>query len=384
MSMIFESTKSGRVESTAKKSSSTNNDITRSLNFGNVSKQLSFNDGNDEGYYKVRPKALKPSAHNPRPDWLIDDNWLVRHVGIDMEDIFESNMNLNCLVKIEEEEVDGKLVESIIFPEFEDLLNSPSITRKKEYEILVNLAKSIRETGQIQPIEIESDVENNTLVVLEGHLRRLACILGRVPYIRAIRNEGLHKLSKREKISRQITENSLRTNISVFGNYKLASEEINENQKVTVRELASRLKIQRDLASSLIKLISKPSNYHPSIYDALEAGFLSSNNLIKVVSINRQDRQELFINKLLQKNKIEIPNENKKIIPRGVDGRKKSVATMQIKTVDNCVIAGNKLLSCIPELKEYSAISEVKSVQDMVNLLKSLEDFLLGTKTEEK
>lgn len=383
MSMIFENSTIERTETIIKKPSSSNGDVTRSLNFGNVSKQVSFNDGNDEGYYKVRPKALKPSAHNPRPDWVIDDAWLVKHVGIDMEDIFESNMNLNCLVKINEEEVDGKLIESIIFPQFEELLNSPNITQKKEFDFLVNLAKSIRETGQIQPIEIESDSENNTLVVLEGHLRRLACILGRIPYIKAIRNEGLHNLSRRDKIGRQITENSLRTNISVLGNFKLASEEIKENPKITVRDLSTRLKIQKDLASTLIKLILYPDKYHSSIYSALESGHLSANNLIKVASYNRQDRQELFIYKLLEKN-IELPVQMKKTIPRGTDGRKRSVASMQIKTIDNCVKAGNKLLSCIPELKDYSTISEVKTVDDMVSLLKSLEEFLLGKSTEEK
>lgn len=384
MSMIFENSILDSTDTFPKKTSSSNSDITRSLNFGNVSKQVSFNDGNDEGYYKVRPKALKPSSHNPRPDWVIDDSWLVKHVGIDMEDIFESNMNLTCLVKITEEEVNGKSIESIILPQFEELLNSPNIAQKKEYEFLVSLAKSIRDTGQIQPIEIESDSDNNTLVVLEGHLRRLACILGRVPYIKAIRNEGLHNLSRRDKIGRQITENSLRTNISVFGNFKLATEEIKENQKITVRDLSTRLKIQRDLASTLIKLISSPDKYHSSIYLALESGHLSANNLIKVVSYNRQDRQELFINKLLQKNNIELPDQTKKSIPRGTDGRKRSVASMQIKTIDNCVKAGNKLLSCIPELRFHSTISEVRSVDDMVILLKSLEEFLLGQSTEDK
>jgi hypothetical protein len=372
-----------RSDASTKKSGSTNGDITKSLNFGNVSKQVSFNDGNDEGYYKVRPKALRPSAHNPRPDWVIDDNWLVKHVGIDMEDIFESNMNLSCLVKIIEEEVNGKPVESIIIPEFEELRNSPNVAQKKEYDFLVSLAKSIRETGQIQPIEIESDIESNSLIVLEGHLRRLACILGRIPYIKAIRNEGLHNLSKRDKIGRQITENSLRTNISVFGNYKLACDEIKENNKITVRELSSRLKVQRDLASTLIKLISNSDKYHSCIYTALESGHLSANNLIKVVSHNRQDRQELFINKLLQKKNIKMPEIEKKL-PRGTDGRKRSVASLQIKTADNCVKAGNKLLECIPELRKYSTISEVTSVEDMIKLLKSFEEFLLETSSEEK
>ena len=383
MSMILGNSSPEKTVTAQKKVSSSNGDATRALNFGNVSKQVSFNDGNDEGYYKVRPKALKPSEHNPRPDWTIDDNWLVKHVGIDMDDIFESNMDSNCLVQLKEAEIDGKPVEYAIYPEFEELFNSPDMTQKKEYEFLVSLSKSIRDTGQIQPIEIESNVESHTLVVLEGHLRRLACILGRVPYIKAIRNEGLHNLSRREKIDRQITENSLRSNISVFGNYKLACEEVKENPKITIRELSSRLKIQRDLASTLIKLISSPDKYHSSITGSLEAGYLSSNNLMKAAALTRQDRQELFISKLLQKKNVLLPNQIQNIIPRGTDGRKRSVASMQIKSTQNCVKAGNRLLQCIPALKNRAMISEVSSVDDMVKLLKSLEDFLLEINTEE-
>ncbi len=383
MTMILENNMSEAGSmATSKKKTTSSNDITRALNFGNVSTQVSFNDGNSEGYYKVRPKALKPSDHNPRPDWVIDDNWLIKHVGVDMHDIFESDTDSNCLVKLQEDTVDNKSVEYAIYPEFEDLLNSPNVAQKKEYEFLVNLSKSIRTTGQIQPIEIESNTESNTLVVLEGHLRRLACILGRVPYIKAIRNEGLHNLSRKEKIERQITENSLRSNVTVYGNYKLACEEIEEGKKLTVRDLSSRLKIQRDLAAAFIKLISNPIKYHPLILQTLAAGNLSANNLIKVVSLGRQDRQESFLIKLLQKNNLISSDVAAPIISRGTEGRKRSVASMQIKTTENCIKAGNKLLSCIPDLKSFSNISEVSSVDDMVSLLKSFEDFLLEVNRE--
>ena len=383
MTMILENNMSEAGSmATSKKKTTSSNDITRALNFGNVSTQVSFNDGNSEGYYKVRPKALKPSDHNPRPDWVIDDNWLIKHVGVDMHDIFESDTDSNCLVKLQEDTVDNKSVEYAIYPEFEDLLNSPNVAQKKEYEFLVNLSKSIRTTGQIQPIEIESNTESNTLVVLEGHLRRLACILGRVPYIKAIRNEGLHNLSRKEKIERQITENSLRSNVTVYGNYKLACEEIEEGKKLTVRDLSSRLKIQRDLAAAFIKLISNPIKYHPLILQTLAAGNLSANNLIKVVSLGRQDRQESFLIKLLQKNNLISSDVAAPIISRGTEGRKRSVASMQINTTENCIKAGNKLLSCIPDLKSFSNISEVSSVDDMVSLLKSFEDFLLEVNRE--
>lgn len=365
----------------SKKSEGHSNGTTTALNFGNVSKQISFNDGNKEGYYQVRPKALKPSPHNPRPDWVIDDAWLVRHVGIDMEDVFESNMDSSCLIKLEEEEVDGKIIESVIYPKFEELINNPDPSQKKSYEFLVELSRSIREQGQIQPVEIESNEQNKTLVVLEGHLRRLACILGRIPYIKAIRNEELHVLSKRDKIARQITENSLRTNVSVYGNYLLAKDEVSDNPKITIRDLCSRLKIQTNLGGTFIKLINQIDKFHPVIYETLKKGELSARNLIKVVSINGQERQLIFIEKLLKKNKKEPLSAP---VARGRDGRKKTVATFQIKSPENCVKAGNNLLKLIPALSEYSKMTSVSSVDDMILLLKKLEDFLLETNSEVK
>lgn len=376
MSFILDSNVDLQTKSSKKTEVSTNG-TTRALNFGNVSKQISFNDGNKEGYYQVRPKALKPSQHNPRPDWVIDDEWLVRHVGIDMDDVFESNMDSNCLIKINEDEVNGEIVESVVYPEFEELMNNPDPAQKKAYEFLVSLSKSIREQGQIQPIEIESDELNNTLVVLEGHLRRLACILGRIPYIKAIRNEGLHTISKKDKIARQITENSLRTNVSVYGNYLLAKDEIIENAKISTRDLSFRLKIKKDLAASFLKLINYFDKYHPIILEALKNGDLSSNNLIKVTSYTRQDLQVSFIEKLLKKNNKEL---SIKSVSRGRDGRRKTVATFQIKSPENCIKAGNNLLKYIPELGGYSKISSVSTVEDMVMLLKKLEEFLLETK----
>ena len=356
------------------KSTQSKGDVNKALNFGNISKAVSFNDGGMEGYYKVRPKALKPSPHNPRPDWGIDDRWLVTHVGIDMDDIFESTNSSECLVQIQEEELDGKHIEHVTFPEFNDLKNNPNPLQQKEYEFLVRLAKNIREIGQIQPIEIESNPEGNALVVLEGHLRRLACILGRVPYINAIRNEGLQGLSQREKIGRQITENSLRSNLTPYGNYQLAIDEVKENTNITVRELRDRLKIKREFASALLKVIGHPEKFHPLILETLKTGDLTVTNFIKVTAISSLDRQENFISKLLKKEKLEVKSDIK---TRGTDGRRKSVATMQIKSHEQCLKAGNKLLDLLPQLKEISNIHIVESVDDLSSLLKSFEKLLL-------
>jgi len=358
------------------------NDTTKTLNFSSVSKHLSFNEGNKEGYYQVRPKAIRPSDHNPRPDWVIDDAWLVKHVGIDMEDVFENEMEEKCLVVIKEIEKNGEMVEEVEFSSFDDLRNSPNESQRKEYEFLVQLATSIREVGQIQPIEIESDPDGKVFVVLEGHLRRLACILGRVRYIKAIRNEGLQGLSKRDKVGRQITENSLRSNVSLCGNYKLSIDEINENKKISSRELSNRLKIQKDVASAFIKLASNPDNYHDIIYKALEGNLLASRALVKACSYKRKDMQESFVLKIVKRNKSDIGIKPEDKV-RGVDGTKKTVASFRIKSVENCVRAGGKLLSSIPELSERSNVKEVKSVDDMIAVLKSLEEFLLNTSNEE-
>ena len=148
---------------------------TESLNLGNVSKELTLNDG-EEGLCKIRPKALRPSSHNPRPDWYIDDEWLKKHVKVDFTDLFESEIEGECLVKIHEIEEKGEIVEKAVFPTFKALIGSPNPNTEKQFEFLVELAKSIRDLGQVQPIEVETDHERKCFVVLEGHLRRLACI----------------------------------------------------------------------------------------------------------------------------------------------------------------------------------------------------------------
>ncbi len=151
----------------------------QSLNLGNISKELSINSG-DKGLCKIRPKALQPSSHNPRPDWYIDDEWLKKHLLVDFDDLFENDLVSDCLVKITEIEEEGKIQEHISFPAFNELAGSPDPKTEKDYLFIVELAKSIRDLGQVQPIEVETDHDNCCFIVLEGHLRRLACIVGRI------------------------------------------------------------------------------------------------------------------------------------------------------------------------------------------------------------
>jgi len=272
--------------------------------------------------------------------------------------------------------------EEISFPTFDDLLGNPDESTRAQYEFLVDLAKSIHQKGQIQPIEVESDLESQTLTVVEGHLRRLACILGRVPYIKAIRNEGLKHLSKESKIERQIAENSVRKNVSIWGVYNLAVGILDSNQKLSVRDLGQKLNISKNFAAALKKLYLEPSSQSSRILQLMKENKLSSKSIIHVLSIKSIKSQDEWLNKQpgLTISELTDTSIEPKVKPRGKDGRKKSVATIKIKNKDNCVKAGNKLLTIIPKLSELTDISNVETVEDMIAIFDALEKYLLSDK----
>ena len=372
---------SGKKETLKPKRTPVVRSTTENLNFGNISKELNFNNS-EEGYFKVRPKALVASTHNPRPDWDIDDAWLVSHVAVDFKDIFESNMNAKCLVKITELETEDGIKEKVVFPSFDELLGNPDESTRAQYDFLVELAKSIHQQGQIQPIEVESNLDSQTLTVVEGHLRRLACILGRVPYIKAIRNEGLKHLNKESKIERQIAENSVRKNVSIWGVYNLAAGILDSNHKISVRDLGQKLSISKNFAAALKKLYLDSSSQSAKILPLMKENKLSSKSIIHVLSIKNIKDQDEWLNM-----KFALEASDESVIPvekitkvRGKDGRKKSVATIKIKNKDNCIKAGNRLLTIIPQLSELSDISNVESVEDMITIFDALEKYLLTDK----
>lgn len=348
-----------------------------SLNLGNVSREVSLNTS-DKGLCKIRPKAIKPSLHNPRPDWSIDDEWLQKHVLVDFEDLFETEMDSSCLVKIKEVEEKGKVREEAIFPDFSELVNNPDTKSRKDFEFLVSLAKSIREVGQVQPIEVETDQSNGAFVVLEGHLRRLACILGRVPYIEAVRNEGLKDLDETLKVERQITENSVRKNLSPYGVYKLASHFIENNPHIKTRELAEKLKISQTYATYYKNLVVNRSKISPLIYIALEKDLLSSRVLQSLLSTKSIKAQEKLLTSILGKEISIIGDKVGTSIVKPVkEGRKRTVSTMKVSTTENCLKAGNRLISLVPDLKQRSGIAQVSSVEDMDQLLNVFLEYLL-------
>lgn len=352
---------------------------TESLALSNICRDISFNNGK-EGYIKVRPKALLASSHNPRPDWLIDDNWLKRHLKVDFNDIFEHEIESDCLVKLSEKEVNGDIIEEVTYPAFEDLLNSPDPSSKNQYEFLIELSKDIRSVGQVQPIEVETSDDNKSLVVLEGHLRRLACILGRIPYIKAIRNEGLHDLSKEQKVSRQISENHIRKDLSGWGLYLLAKAELDNNALLARDELAKALKISNNYAGLLKRIHKVKDKCTPLIFEALKREMIGLRKAGEILSFKQVSAQERELKKYLKGNFSLISQEDpekEQANPQKGSGRARSASSFTLKTKENCIKAGNKLLELVPNLTTEAAIDRVESVEDMDKVFKSLMNILL-------
>lgn len=348
-----------------------------SLNLGNISKELTLNSG-EKGLCKIRPKALKPSSHNPRPDWHIDDEWLIKHLLVDFDDLFENDLDSNCLVKIREFEEGGKVFEYAEFPAFSELYADPDPGTESDYNFLVDLAKSIREVGQVQPIEVETDHENGCFIVLEGHLRRLACIIGRLQYIDAVRNEGLQDLDIDKKVERQITENSLRKNLSPFGIFKLVSHFIEADPKISTRELANKIKISQTNASVFKKLFVNRSKISALVYISLEKDLLHIKALRTILAVKSINAQEKILKTIIGtdfENMVETKKVETKV--RHKDGRKRTVSSFKISSEENCIKAGNKLINLLPDISERTSLMKVNSVEDMDKVLEALVNYLL-------
>jgi len=98
--------------------------------------------------------------------------------------------------------------QGIIIKQIDEIKSDPNQPRKEwNDEELKRFGNSFKETGQINPIEID---ENNMIVTGESRWR--ACKLSGVKTIRCIRIEGL---TPEERLTRQLAENIARKNLTI-------------------------------------------------------------------------------------------------------------------------------------------------------------------------
>ena len=198
---------------------------------------------------------------------------------------------------------DGQKDKGIIFQiETDKILPNPHQPRRDFNEqSLQELANSIREFGVIQPLivtKIEKESERGWTVSYElvaGERRLLAAkILGLTTVPAIIRQVPV----EHEKLELAVTENVQRTNLNPI-EFARAIAKLQEDFRLTQREVAARLGKSREAIANTLRLLSLPTE----IQEAVATGKVSESQarlLLSVEDIAARDRlfREILTNNL--------------------------------------------------------------------------------------
>jgi len=318
------------------------------------------------------PFNLIPDPQNPRPGEVVDDTWLKLNLKLGTDD---------SLCKVNSEG-------TYIIPDFSDLDIGYSNELKESYDFLKSLAFSIRREGLIEPIEIFlADKKNEPTyfegsdlsygyVVLEGHQRRLAAMMAGVKTVTCVEitdETMLAKLKvKHRKIRRQLSENNLRKGLTVYQNFVVVQQLLQEQpeSKITASELSEIIGLNEDIAAALKKLANNFNNYPQQFIEMLKNNQFTFSNLRTLVGKSNE-----YINKFISKDHTGIEKTSKKTVKtRGRSGGAiKKSATFKVNLESNSILLRDLLASRFPEVEEpFNSDNPYKSLEEMLTSIMHL------------
>lgn len=320
------------------------------------------------------PWSLIPDPNNPRPNEVINDRWLTEVL----------------LLKTDESLCSMRGKEWVI-PTYKELKKDLRGAKEDDYEFLRQLAYSIRNEGIIEPIEIfladknhepeyftNSDMEYG-YAVLEGHQRRLAAMMAGVGTITCIKitdDTLLVKLGgKNKRLKRQLAENNLRKNLSVFQQYQITKKlyaNLSEGEELSAENLSSLIGLNIKTSQSLKRLILAEDGRYPSIlYQKIEAGEISY-RLLRILISKPAD----LIEKELRGEFIQVrkkDNSKQNVTKSKSLGRQKKSAIFKINNSDDTKRLSDYLIANFPELESnIESASEYKKLELVLSKLLEL------------
>ena len=314
---------------------------------------------------KFFPLSILPDPNNPRPKWSIDDAWLNRHLFL--------NNDAKCLVKIDEDGFDPILRDSPLeyIPSFDELANSPAESARVDYEEMRELAISIATIGQIQPIEVT--LRTNDLYVVEGHLRRLACLLARRRVVIGVLNNTLTDKTERQILSRQMAENGRRVNLRASELFEIGHKYLStfkDESKPNKLEMSRFLGISNRRIGPLIECMGSYPDGNKSIpvelLECIEKDLVTPNSLQAIMAFKQFSRRRKEALKLLE-------TENPKIISKPTKLSKPSSDKFNWKPSSKSAGSiGNLMLARFPELASMG-VDSVNNLKELSELMKALE-----------
>lgn len=316
------------------------------------------------------PFSLIPDPDNPRPGEVINDQWLVDHLFLGTE---------NSLCKFDETK------KQFYIPLFSELPNQDHRVKEDDYNFLRDLAYSIRVDGLIEPIEIfladknndPAYFQDNTLeygyVVLEGHQRRLAAMMGNVSSVTCIEITDETMLAKlkvnHRKLRRQLSENNLRKNLTVAQNFLILKQLLKSEDAISlpVKELSSVVGLNEDIVGALRRACLQENDLPPDFINVIIENLVNFSWIRTWVGKSYEAVQE-EINRLKTGEKHN-PKPKPKVRGRQGGAVKKS-AVFKINDEQDSIILRNFLLHRFPEIKtEFDELSSFSSIEKLLNVI---------------
>lgn len=311
---------------------------------------------------KFFPLSILPDPNNPRPKWSIDDAWLNRHLYL--------NNDAKCLVKIDEDGFDPVLRDSPLesIPSFDELANNPPESSRGDYEELRELAISIATVGQIQPIEVT--LRTNDLYVVEGHLRRLACLLARRRVVIGVLNNTLTDKTERQILARQMAENGRRVNLRASELFQIGNKYLStfkEETKPGKLEMSRFLGISRRRIGPLIDCMEAYPNGNKSIpvelLKCIEKDLVTQRSVGTIMGFKQFARRRKEALKLLQTEDPKAISKPAKPASDKFDWKPNS---------DNVDKLAALMLERFPELSTMG-LDNVGNLKNLSKLMKAIE-----------
>ena len=160
-------------------------------------------------------------------------------------------------------------IKSALLIQVDRVVPDPNQPRKEfEPDSLLQLAESLKERGQLQPIRVRWDAAMESWVIIAGERRWRAAVQAGLPTITAV--EATKPLTEDEILEEQLIENCVREDLKPIEQAR-AYKALIDSRGITQRQLAEKLRIAQATVAKTLALLTLPGEIQASV-DASEIG----------------------------------------------------------------------------------------------------------------
>jgi ParB family transcriptional regulator, chromosome partitioning protein len=136
------------------------------------------------------------------------------------------------------------------------------VRRQFDQDELNQLAASLRDVGQLQPVTVRYDDATDRYVLIAGERRYRAAVIAGLPRLRAIVDNGP---ADRDRITHlQLVENALRVDVTPLES-AVAYRQLMEAWGCTQIELAARLNVSQSKVSRTLAVLDLPADVQQEV-----------------------------------------------------------------------------------------------------------------------